>query len=304
MPETSAIEPRRLRVSRHLIIGGIAGAVVLMLTTIGSIGYAVYHRDTADQNAALRAERAELKADLDAFTARLEKVDATVQRLREFDTKLRALTMVSDPDRHLAIGPVGGEGEMRAADDPEGEEESALRHDLFGGSSARSAALVAQHLEAIQGEAEATSASLADLSGYLGDQQALLSATPSRSPTHGYVTSGYGMRVDPFTGLPVFHAGIDFSARLGAKVMATADGIVITSGKKGAFGKVIELEHDTGLVTRYAHLSKLNVKVGDQIRRGQVIGLVGNTGRSTGPHLHYEVRMRGVAQNPQRFLLE
>ncbi len=305
MPETSAIEPRRMRVSRNLIIGGVVGAGLLMLSTIGAVAYAVYHRDTAAQNVALRTERAQLEADLDAFTARLEKVDATVKRLREFDTKLRALTMVSDPDRHLAIGPVGGEGSgTRAADDPEGEEESALRHDLFGGANARSAALVAQHLEAIDAAADATSSSLENLSSYLGDQQALLSATPSRSPTHGYVTSGYGMRVDPFTGLPQFHAGIDFSARMGAKVMATADGIVVTAGKKGAYGKVIELEHDTGLVTKYAHLSKINVKVGGQVRRGQIIGLVGNTGRSTGPHLHYEVRMRGVAQNPQRFLLE
>lgn len=112
------------------------------------------------------------------------------------------------------------------------------------------------------------------------------------------------MRVDPFTGLPQYHAGLDFSARVGANVMATADGIVTWSGNKGAYGKVIELEHETGLSTKYAHLSKLNVKVGEKVRRGQIIGLVGNTGRSTGPHLHYEVRLRGVAQNPQRFLLE
>ena len=276
MPETSAIEPRRLRVSRNLIVGTIASVGVLLLTTVAAIGYSVHQLGNAEENAALREERAALQADLHSFQTRLEKVDGTVQRLRAFDTKLRALTMVSDPDRHLAMGPVGG-GDVRDGEDPEGEEESALRRDLFGDASARSAALVSQHLQAIEGEADMTSASLEDLSGYLGDQQALLSATPSRSPTHGYVTSGHGMRVDPFTGLPQYHAGLDFSARVGANVMATADGIVTWSGNKGAYGKVIELEHETGLSTKYAHLSKLNVKVGEKVRRGQIIGLVGNT---------------------------
>ncbi|MCS6760215.1 MAG: M23 family metallopeptidase, partial [Candidatus Devosia euplotis] len=217
--------------------------------------------------------------------------------------KLRALTMVSDPDRNLAIGPGGGAGAPTEAG-AETEEASLLRRDLFGGTSARSAALVAQHLEVVQGEAHGTSEALEDLSAFLGGQQALLSATPSRAPTHGYVTSGYGMRVDPFTGLPQFHSGIGFSAQMGAKVAATADSVVIFAGRKGAYGNVVEIEHETGFVTKFAHLSEINVSTGDKARRGQTIGAVGNTGRSTGPHLHYEVRLRGIAQNPQRFLLE
>jgi murein DD-endopeptidase MepM/ murein hydrolase activator NlpD len=131
-----------------------------------------------------------------------------------------------------------------------------------------------------------------------------LALVPYRKPVVGEVefTSGFGVRSDPFLGRPAMHTGLDFRAATGDPVRATANGKVVSSGWAGGYGRMVEIDHGNGLSTRYGHLSEINVKVGDQIRIGQVIGEVGSTGRSTGPHLHYETRIDGEAVDPQKFL--
>ena len=131
-----------------------------------------------------------------------------------------------------------------------------------------------------------------------------LSLVPYRKPVIGDVefTSGFGVRSDPFLGRPAMHTGLDFRAAMGDPVRATANGKVASSGWMGGYGRMVEIDHGNGLSTRYGHLSEINVKVGDIIKIGQVIGAVGSTGRSTGPHLHYETRIDGDAVDPQKFL--
>jgi murein DD-endopeptidase MepM/ murein hydrolase activator NlpD len=131
-----------------------------------------------------------------------------------------------------------------------------------------------------------------------------LALVPYRKPVIGEVefTSGFGIRSDPFLGRPAMHTGLDFRAATGDPVRATANGKVASSGWAGGYGRMIEIDHGNGLSTRYGHLSEIGVKVGDQIKIGQVIGAVGSTGRSTGPHLHYETRIDGEAVDPQKFL--
>ncbi len=131
-----------------------------------------------------------------------------------------------------------------------------------------------------------------------------LSLVPYRKPVIGEVefSSGFGVRSDPFLGRPAMHTGLDFRASMGDPVRATASGKVVTAGNSGGYGRMIEINHGNGLSTRYGHLSVIGVKVGDQIKLGQVIGEVGSTGRSTGPHLHYETRIDGEAVDPQKFL--
>ena len=131
-----------------------------------------------------------------------------------------------------------------------------------------------------------------------------LALVPYRKPVIGEVefTSGFGVRSDPFLGRPAMHTGLDFRAATGDPVRATANGKVASSGWMGGYGRMVEIDHGNGLSTRYGHLSEINVKVGDVIRIGQVIGAVGSTGRSTGPHLHYETRIDGDAVDPQKFL--
>jgi murein DD-endopeptidase MepM/ murein hydrolase activator NlpD len=131
-----------------------------------------------------------------------------------------------------------------------------------------------------------------------------LDAVPVRKPVAGEVetTSGFGVRLDPFIRAPAMHTGVDFRANVGEEVRATAAGKVMSAGWSGGYGKMIEIDHGNGFSTRYGHLSSIRVEEGQTIRLGQVIGRVGTTGRSTGPHLHYETRVDGEAVDPQRFL--
>jgi len=126
---------------------------------------------------------------------------------------------------------------------------------------------------------------------------------PLGYPMEGRLTSGFGRRSDPINNRPAFHAGIDIKGNIGQKIKATADGVVKTSSyEKNGFGNFVILRHGNGYETVFGHLSKRLVKVGEKIQRGQVIGLMGNSGRSTGPHLHYEVRYNGEPINPKKYL--
>jgi murein DD-endopeptidase MepM/ murein hydrolase activator NlpD len=125
---------------------------------------------------------------------------------------------------------------------------------------------------------------------------------PTLAPIDGWFSSNFGYRIDPFNGLQSFHEGIDFPAESGTPVVAAASGKVIESGYQPQYGKIVEIDHGNGLVSRYAHASEVYVNEGDLVVRGQKVAAVGSTGRSTGPHLHFEVRLNGVPQNPTRFL--
>jgi murein DD-endopeptidase MepM/ murein hydrolase activator NlpD len=131
-----------------------------------------------------------------------------------------------------------------------------------------------------------------------------LASVPLRRPVAGEpdVSSGFGMRVDPFIRALAMHTGMDFRAETGDPARATADGTVTIAAWQGGYGKMVEVDHGNGLATRYAHLSEIVVKVGQRVRAGQIVGKVGSTGRSTGPHLHYETRVNGEAVDPQKFL--
>jgi murein DD-endopeptidase MepM/ murein hydrolase activator NlpD len=132
--------------------------------------------------------------------------------------------------------------------------------------------------------------------------EALSKATPSIWPAHGWLSGTFGGRADPFTGERGFHGGLDISLDKGSPVYATADATVESAEYTGNYGNLIVLTHGFGLSTRYGHLSKFNVKPGQQVRRGDVIGLVGSTGRSTGSHLHYEILVNRQLLNPLRLL--
>jgi murein DD-endopeptidase MepM/ murein hydrolase activator NlpD len=134
------------------------------------------------------------------------------------------------------------------------------------------------------------------------NQQALVRANPTSWPVMGWLSSGYGSRKDPFTGQPDFHTGLDISAGQGTPVKATADGTVESAAYNGNYGNSIVITHGFGIATRFGHLSQYAVRAGQKVRRGEVIGYVGATGRATSPHLHYEILLNGQPSNPLRLL--
>ncbi len=128
-------------------------------------------------------------------------------------------------------------------------------------------------------------------------------SVPLANPLPGRaISSNFGVRKDPLVGRRAMHSGLDFSAPRGAPILAAADGLVVKAGRHGGYGKMVEIRHADGFVTRYAHMNRINVTKGQSVERGAIVGKVGSTGRSTGPHLHYEVRRQGDALNPMRFL--
>lgn len=143
-----------------------------------------------------------------------------------------------------------------------------------------------------------------DIMRTLRDNRNILASMPSIWPVNGFISSSFGGRISPFGRGSQFHKGLDIAGRVGTPIIAPADGTIIMAGHDGAYGISVELNHGGGIVTKFAHMQRTVVKQGEYVRRGQVLGYVGMTGRTTGPHLHYEVRLNGVPVNPMRYILE
>ncbi|HSI24648.1 MAG TPA: M23 family metallopeptidase [Methylotenera sp.] len=145
--------------------------------------------------------------------------------------------------------------------------------------------------------------SLSSIEAKILQQSVLKDMLPNSKPiAAAYNSSSYGWRIDPFNGNKAFHEGLDFTANTGTPIRAAADGIVSSTEQGGAYGKLVKIEHGAGLETRYAHTSRILVKVGERVTKGQIVAEVGSTGRSTGPHLHYEIRLNGAALDPRKYL--
>jgi murein DD-endopeptidase MepM/ murein hydrolase activator NlpD len=145
--------------------------------------------------------------------------------------------------------------------------------------------------------------SLSSIEAKILQQSVLKDMLPNSNPINAaFNSSSYGWRIDPFNGSKAFHEGLDFTANTGTPIRAAADGIVSATEQGGAYGKLVKIEHGAGLETRYAHTSKILVKVGERVIKGQIVAEVGSTGRSTGPHLHYEIRLNGASLDPRKYL--
>jgi murein DD-endopeptidase MepM/ murein hydrolase activator NlpD len=176
-----------------------------------------------------------------------------------------------------------------------------------GGALIDARPLTMEELQATLSQLEQSSGQQVDLltvlESRLIDQKIRSMMLPTQQPVSGApLGSAFGWRIDPFTGRSALHTGLDFEAAPGTPILAAAGGVVVTQEMHPAYGNMVEIDHGNGLITRYAHSSKVFVKVGDVVKRGQKIAEVGTTGRSTGPHLHFEVLVQGVPQDPQKFL--
>ena len=240
----------------------------------------------------LRQETETQKSQIQFFSARIEDLEKQLSKLKDFDKKIR---IISNLDKGLEVPSVVGMG---------GPSPSDIRDKLESGRDEKG--LVQQmrsDIERLQSEATSREESLSELERLLEGKKDMLSHTPSIWPTMGWVTSGFGFRSDPFTELSQMHEGIDISNRLGTSVIAPADGIISDTGNDLVHGKMLVISHGFGMMTSYSHLSKISVRVGEKVKRGTKVAEVGNTGRTTGPHLHYEVKLNGIPVNPMRYIL-
>lgn len=243
---------------------------------------------------ALKLQNQRQEAQIRVFSERLGNITQQMARLKAFNHRLRVLANLEESTEQAPLfgvgGPdgAGGGPGVRLSNTVQERRLQAMRRDL----------------EQLTAAGEAEYQVQKQLAKFLQDRRSILASTPSVWPTHGWVTSGFGYRISPFTGKRQFHAGLDISTRRGTPIKAPADGVVTFAGREGGFGRVVVINHGHGLVTRYGHLSGFSVKVGQKVKRHQVIGQVGNTGRSTGPHLHYEVLLSGTPTNPRHYILD
>jgi murein DD-endopeptidase MepM/ murein hydrolase activator NlpD len=268
---------RKLRVSnRQLAIGAVVLALVtfLSLFTTWSFFTKTVNLEELEQ---VRRENEDLRQVNRSFE---DSIRTLQKQLGEYEDRTRQLAIVAGLDE-LGVGQqagIGGEGSLLAADGVD--------------------------LDALERRSSSLDESLAAVDAKLSERLRLIASTPAIAPVKGILTSAFGYRRDPITGQRALHQAIDIATAPGSKVVASADGIVLRTGRIGGLGKAVYLSHGYGTTTRYGHLSEIAVTPGQRIRRGDVLGHVGSTGRATGYHLHYEVRVDGTAVNPLAYILD
>lgn len=262
------------------VLRGIGATVAVLFLIVGGLltDYAFTRLDQHELTR-LQAETLAQKNQVRELSASLDSLQQELLILAQNDAKVRVLANLTKPQTD-GISGIGGP----VASDP-GSDYPALQ----------------QKIDKMREAIDLRRKSQEEVQGILNDQRSLLAAKPAGIPTRGWVTSSFGMRQSPFTGKRSMHDGLDIAARTGTPVQATADGIVSRVVTDPGYGKLVVIEHGYGYRTYYGHNSKIFVKVGQRIKRGETISAVGNTGRSTGPHVHYEVRLNGVPLNPKKF---
>jgi murein DD-endopeptidase MepM/ murein hydrolase activator NlpD len=282
---------------RHLVIG-IGGLIALILVLSSLFSYVtvrhaadirlpvlqdIVQAATAEQT---RASREFVRENLNAMAVRLGQMQAQLLRLDSMGDRLAALAGVKPQEIKAAeTGKSDGRGGPLVQPTPMSEAD------------------LQKAMDSLATDLDHKGDALSLLENQLLDERIRKSALPSSLPIDmAWNSSSFGWRIDPITGQRAMHEGVDFPADVGTPIHAAAAGIVLVAEPHPAYGNLLEIDHGNGLTTRYAHCSKLLVEPGALVKRGQVVALVGNTGRTTGPHLHFEVRINGVAHNPNGFL--
>lgn len=281
---------RAIRVHRILGIAAVASMLALIVLAAVLVGT---HSRRAVNDLAVRR----IKAENERLTAELARFKVEVGALQDkmdlsFELQNRARLMasldpISDDVWHVGVG--GPEPSLDRT-------ETAYPDSVFS--------TIDDSIDQMLRQSELQLRSYAEVISVLEKEQEVRSSTPSIRPLKGgFVSSRFGRRMDPFIGEIVQHPGLDYRARNGSPVVSTANGSVSRAGRNGGFGLMIEVDHGNGFKTRYAHLSKVLVSRGQKVKRGETIGLVGNTGHSTGSHLHYEVLFRKAPRDPLQYVI-
>jgi len=287
--------------SIHKVVLGCTGLVLIALIAGASyIGYDYCRlKNTSFNNTvlnqAVNEQKNELKSQrsqIQSFADKIEFLKKQVGKLSKFEDKVRLIADIQQTSGSSGLIGIGGiPQEELDIDIPLEEKHNTLIREMH--------AQVGQINHAAKNQA----LNFTDLIEQLEKKRNLLASTPSIKPVNGWITSKFGYRKSPFTGQKEFHSGLDIANKIGTKLIATANGKISYAAKKMYIGNLIIIDHGFGRVTKYGHLQKLLVKRGQKVKRGDVIGLMGNSGRSTGPHVHYEVRINGAPVNPLKYIL-
>jgi murein DD-endopeptidase MepM/ murein hydrolase activator NlpD len=273
---------RQIRVPVRLAKWTLTLAGVLGFMVVGVMVHAARITIEINDLRRLRTENSELLTKTRTYEENAGKLQAKVLQLQSMVTKLGVMAGLEHSLPDAGTAGVGG----------------------ATGMESQAPVLAPRALAAIDESLTTLTQRSAQLEEFYRDQSMVLASTPSIWPVRGYLSATFGNRLDPFTGQKDFHAGIDISTPIGTRVFAPADGVVLSIGVQGGYGNALIMDHGYGVVTRYGHLDAYAVRPGQRVRRGDLIAFVGNTGRSTGPHLHYEVWVRDQAQNPIHFILD
>jgi murein DD-endopeptidase MepM/ murein hydrolase activator NlpD len=277
---------------------------VIAVGLLGVIGYG-YHglRQSIVANGEMaktiirqNEEIAQQRSQIKSFTSKIRSLEDRLVELNAFEEKIRVLINLDAGNEHSELNGVGG-----AMPDDLDFLDSKLEPRQGHGALLED---MGNHVNELSSAARFQEERFGTLMGALKDRRNFLDATPSIRPTSGWLSSRFGYRISPFTGRRELHKGIDIANRKGTDILATADGVVSFSGKNGSMGRMIVIDHGHGIITRFAHLDSSLKKKGDSVKRGEIIAKMGNSGRSTGPHLHYEVHRNGVPVNPANFILD
>jgi murein DD-endopeptidase MepM/ murein hydrolase activator NlpD len=291
MPD-GARRVRQFKVSKvlfSLVFSSLIGSVFLFGWIIKD--YQSLRTDIS-RLAYLQKQNSQQREQLTSLTDKIRIVQKKLTELNEFDRKLR--TMVNlEPKREIPqfLG-MGGS-------DPSSSSSRAAAEKL----DKKLVRNMHHSLDEIENEILTQVGERTELLSFLNKQKSLLASTPSIWPTRGWISSNFGYRISPFTNEKEFHKGLDICTRKGAPIICPADGVVSSIENDPGYGRIMTISHGRGIVTRYAHLDKVIVKKGQAVKRGQEIALVGSTGRTTGPHLHYEIHLAGVPINPLHYIL-
>jgi murein DD-endopeptidase MepM/ murein hydrolase activator NlpD len=274
------------------LVKGVSIFIMGLILFMTYISYDYIHiRREQDELKRLKQQTVDQRKLIEGLAAKVDGFDAKMDELNQFDKKIRIMAkLITGKDKEQLLG-IGGPA----------SEENRLRSRLAEDDKEMIAG-IGRKMDRLVNDAVSREQSFTAILKYLQEKKSLLASTPSSWPVLGWVTSEFGKRINPFGGGVEFHKGIDIATRVGRPIQAPADGIVAEVVYQHDMGQMIRIDHGHGISTLYAHLSKAAVRIGTAVRKGDRIGLVGNTGSSTGSHLHYTVMLNGVPVNPRKYL--
>ena len=308
--------PLRFSFSRSLVRRAVALGIGLILVEVVLLSQVVLRIGEMWELRSLRAEISTVREQTTAFSTAVNDLKRRLVAMKEVNQRLRLMLGIESPKTETLLDGRGGENAPDAGDSKSSEvgTDVSMNPDLSSaqdiqeangaGSRNEVASKVQEGLTWLQTVAGAEERALQALTTEVEGRQVRWAATPSIWPVKGWVTSGFGQRISPFTGQAAMHEGLDIGAPPNAPVQATAAGRVTASGFDPRMGNMVALDHGYGIETHYGHMARILVKNGQKVKRGDVIGLVGSTGLSTGPHLHYNIKSHSRSVDPQRYILD